>query len=209
MRAYYEKDKDGGTQLFRLDAEGAVKISSPNQTITGNTGVYDMRQGILVMRGDNVRVVSGDDVVTADQQMEYYEHKRMAVARGNARAVHEGQSVSAEVLVAYFEKGEDGKTRVYQVNGFGNVTVVTERDQVRANKGVYKVEKGVATLEGDVKITSERGQFAGQRAEIDLNTGISKLLTDAKAIYQEGPADGGEGQKPKKKRIHGIILPKK
>jgi lipopolysaccharide export system protein LptA len=195
LRAFYTPRKGGGTDLTRLDAEGNVKISSPTQIITGQAGVYDMIQAILVISGRQVKFVSGTDVITANQQMEYYERKQMAVARGGAKAVHDNKSLSASTLVAHFRKTKNGGSEIHQVDAFENVNIVTPKDHVRSDKGVYNVTRGIATLVGRVRISRGENVLSGDKAEVDLNTGISKLL------MEPGVSSATRGQ------VRGLIQP--
>ena len=195
LRAFYTPREEGGTDLTRLDAEGDVKITSPTQTITGQAGVYDMTQAILVISGRQVKFVSGTDVITANQQMEYYERKQMAVARGGAKAVHGDKTLSANTLVAYFRKTRDGRSEIHQVDAFNNVDIVTAQDRVRSDKGVYNVTSGIATLIGRVRITRGDNVLTGDKAEVNLNTGVSKLLMEPGV----GSSKGG--------RVRGLIQP--
>ncbi|MDE0538663.1 MAG: hypothetical protein OXH94_08045 [Rhodospirillales bacterium] len=177
LRAHYASRSDGATELSRLDAAGGVKIASPSEKVTGDSAVYNLEKALLVVYGDRVRLDAGNDQITANKQMEYWERRQMAVARGRAVGLHDGKRIRADVLVAFLRPDRQGKSRVFRVQAFDNVVIQTEIDTVRANKGVYNVDSGIATLTGNVRITRGENQFAGDRAEVDLNTGISKLLS--------------------------------
>lgn len=210
LRAYYQNNANGGSDLSRLDAIGHVKISSPTQTVTGQSGVYDLLQAILVVTGKKVTLVSGKDRITATQQMEYYEKKQMAIARQNATANHDGKVLRAETLVALFSKDKFGKSRVSRVQAFENVRVVTPTESIWARKGIYDVSSGIVTLNGDVRITRDGNQLNGDYAVINLNTGISKLLTDPGLQSPKGKKnDLNLRQKRKKKRVRGYLVPKR
>lgn len=175
LRAYYRKGEDGGTEISRLDAVGSVRIVSAGETAYGDTGVYDVDQSILVLGGKQVRLVTAEDEITADQQLEYYDLKQMAVARGNAVARRENRTLMTDVLVAHFKRDADGKSRVHRVEAFDNVRIVTEVDEAWGDRGVYNVDTGIATLTGDVRITRGENTLAGCSAEVNFNTGQSKL----------------------------------
>jgi lipopolysaccharide export system protein LptA len=133
---------------------------------------------------------SGNDTITAEKQLEYYETAQKAVARGNAIAYHDGKRLHGQTLEAYFRKIAGDKSEVYEVRGFDEVVVVTERDIVRADKAVYNVKTEFATLTGNVRITSGETHLEGDAAEINMKTGISRLLS-------------------KNTRVRGIIVPQK
>ena len=196
LTAYYRETPDGGTDIWRFHADGAVRISSPGEKAYGEKGVYDVDNGILVLSGGRVRLVTKDDEITADRQLEYWEKKQMVVARGNATAVRGDKRLRADVLAAYFRTDKNGKTAIYRVEAFDNVRIKTAKDDAWADRAVYNVQSGIATLTGSVKIMRGRNQLRGCRAEINLNTGISK-------IFGCGPP--GSGGEP----VRGVIQPVK
>lgn len=193
LRAYYRKKPGGGTEVWRLDAEGNVRIVAPEETAYGDNGVFDVENGVLVLSGAKVRLVTAEDEITADRQIEYWEKKRMAVARGNAYAIRGERRLRADVLSAHFRPFE-GKTQVYKVEAFDNVYVVLEDDTVTADRAIYNVESGIATLTGSVKITRGENQLNGCVAEIDLGSGASTL---------KGCGGTGKDQG----RVRGLIVP--
>lgn len=189
LRAYY-REKSGSNEIIRLDAVGRVRIVSPTQKGFGEHAVYDVDNAILVLTGGRVKFVSQDDEVTADRQIEYWEQRRMAVARGNALAVREDKRLRAETLAAYFRKDADGKDRIFRVDAFDAVKIVTPSETATGDRGVYNVESGIATLTGQVRIEREKNVLTGCRSEVNLNTGISKLFAC--------PQD----------RVRGVLMPK-
>ena len=199
LRAFYKQKSKGGADLYRLDAAGGVKIYTGTDSIIGETAVYDFEQAILRVDGQNVIYKTGNHIISANQQMEYWERQKMAVARGQAVAMQQGKTVRADVLKALLREKRSGKSEIYMVEAFDNVIIVSEKDRVRADRGIYKIDSGVATLTGNVTIKREDSILTGNQAEINLNTGISKLLT-------ANPVKSPIG---KKRRIRGLIYPKK
>ncbi len=174
LRAYY-RENAGSTEIWRLDAEGSVEIKSPSETVYGDLAIYDVINGVLIVRGDDVRFIAGLDTITAKKQLEYWEQKQMAVARGDAVAVRGDKTLYADVLVSHFRRDEKDETSVYRVDAYDNVRIVTALDTVTAQRGVYDVPTGVATLTGSVKIIRGQNILTGCRAKVNLNTGVSKL----------------------------------
>ena len=194
LRAYYRTKRGGGTDIWRLDAEGNVRISSPEETAFGDMGVYDVDNAILMLSGKKVRLVTAQDEIIANRQLEYWERKRMAVARGNAYAVREDRRLRADVLAAHFKSTGDGKSKMHRVEAFDNVHIVTGEDTVTADRGVYNVERGTATLTGSVRITRGENQLNGCTAEVNIKTGITRLLGC-------GPSAASD------RRVRGLIVP--
>jgi len=204
LRAFYKKNKNGSSNLFRLDAIGRVKITSPSQKLTGETGVYDLIKGILILKGKKVSLISGKNIITANQQLEFYEKKEMAVARKNAKANHDGRVLRADTLVALFFKDKNGKTQLSRIQAFENVRLVNNTESVWADKGIYDVSSGIATLNGNVRITRNGNQLNGDSAIINLTTGVSKLLTDP---VGQSSTNIKNRKLQKKKRVRGYLRP--
>ena len=196
LRAYYRKKTTGGTDLFRLDAAGGVKIFSDTESMEGETAVLDFEQAILKVDGKKVIYKAGPDTITANQQMEYWERQKMAVARGNAVAIHKGKTLRADVLKALLRKNKTGRSEVYIIEAFNNVLIVSDKDRLRSDSAIYKLDSGIATLKGNVSIIRENSILNGDLAEINLKTGISKLLT----------VDSVRSRK-ERKRVRGLIYP--
>jgi lipopolysaccharide export system protein LptA len=196
MTAHYSKNQDGDTDIDRIDVEGNVRIVSPTETVYGDRGAYDVSDGVLVLVGDDLRLVGANDVITARDSLEYWELKNMAVARGEAVAVREDKRIQADVLSAHFAPDDDDNMVLTRIDAFGNVRIATATDFARGDRGVYYVEREFATLSGAVKITREENQMNGEYAEIDMKTGVSRLLA------------GAPGSQTRS-RVHGLLVPKR
>lgn len=192
LSAYYRKTPTGESEVYLLQADHDVRITSANETATGDAALFDIIGGVLVLTGDEVRLNTAQDVIVARDSLEYYQRRRLAVARGDANAVRGEQRVSADVLMSHFSAGNDGTlvSDVERMEAVGNVLISTPQDIVRARWGDYDPNTGIATLTGDVKITRGDNQMNGEFAEVDLNTGISRMT-------------GGEGGG----KVKGLLLP--
>ena len=175
LSAYYRETEDGGTDIWRIDAVGRVRIVTPTQRAFGDKAVYDVEQGILILTGGS-RLETETDRITARDSLEYWEKRNLAVARGNAIATRGENRLRADVLTAYFAKDVGGTSQVRKVDAFDNIVITTPDEIVRSSRGVYDVETGIATLTGQVKITRGNDQLNGEYAEVNLNTGVSKLF---------------------------------
>ncbi|MBI1208175.1 MAG: hypothetical protein GC191_12930 [Azospirillum sp.] len=191
LRARYREKPDGTSEIFRLVAEGKVVITTPRERATGDRAVYDLDQANVVLTGRNLQFQNGQDLITAQDSLEYWQQRQVAVARGDATATRERQKIQADSLIAYFVEGKKGGTTLGQVDATGNVVITTPTEVARGREGVYNADKGTATLTGDVRITRGKNQLNGERAIVNLNTGISRLLPAGK--------DGG--------RVKGLFTP--
>jgi lipopolysaccharide export system protein LptA len=179
LHAFYRKLPDGGTEIWRLDAINNVRIVTPGETASGDKGVYDVDNGILVLTGKKVSLVTATEEVTANEQLEYWERKQMAVARGNAKVLSDGKNLKADVIVAYMKKDESGKSSIRRVEAFDNVRITTKKEETTSNRGVYNVKSGIATLTGSVMIVRGPNQLNGCKAEVNMNSGTSKMFSCA------------------------------
>jgi lipopolysaccharide export system protein LptA len=197
LQAYYREKPDGSTEIWRLDANGKVRIKTQGQMAYGDNAVYQVEKGILVLLGKKVRLVAGKDVISANKQLEYWENKMMAVARGDAYAVRQEKSLRADVLASYFRPDNKGNNRIYRIDAFDNVKIVTQKNTATASRGVYNVESGIATLTGSVKLMRGKNILTGCSAKVNLGTGVSKIFSCPTEMGSE------------RKRAKGVITLKK
>ncbi len=194
----------GGNEIWRMEAEGDVRIFTATDTATGERGVYDMDQAVLVMTGRNLSYATPQQTITARDSLEYWSARRMAVGRGNAVVVtSDGRRITADTLVAYMlEDPQPGPTqaaargvaqprpgtqgaaapppgqgRIDRIELFGNVEIRTATEVVRGERGVYSGQTGLARLLGNVRITRGDNQVNGREALVNMNTGVSRIVS--------------------------------
>ncbi|MDE2008171.1 MAG: hypothetical protein KGI51_16495 [Rhodospirillales bacterium] len=199
-------DDQGGNEIYRLAAEGAVHIYTPTDRARCDRAVYDLDQAVLVMTGHDLRLTTPNDVLTARHDMEYWSDKHMAVARGDAVVVtRDARRIAADVLVAYTEPSDNGLApagkpagkpsapaatpeqqagKLRKVEAFGHVVLRTATSLVSGDRGVYDPRTGLARLVGHVRITRGANQLAGAAADVDLRTGVATLLSGPRARAQ-------------------------
>ncbi|MBM08193.1 MAG: hypothetical protein CMF69_01240 [Magnetovibrio sp.] len=198
LRAYYRETPGGETNIWRLDAIGKVRVKSPHGNAYGEHGVYNLDDSIIVLTGSKpVKLITPTDIIVANRQIEFWEKRQMAVARGDAVAKRAEKELHAEVLAAYFKRNKMGETELHRVEAFDKVKVKTPKDTAISQRAVYNAKSGIATLSGDVKIIRGENRLTGCSAEVNLNTGISRIRTcdiDTK---------GGTN------RVKGIVWPQK
>lgn len=190
LTAYYRGGKNGERQvIFRLDADSDVIISQGETRAVGDKGVYHVDQSVAVLIGEDLRLESSEAIITADETLEYWEERQLAVARGNATIFQENNRLVASILTAHILPGADGKQAVQRIDALGGVHISTGTEIVRGNEGVYDVPEQTATVCGDVKITRGDNQLNGECAIVDMATGRARL-------------SGGQ----KGERVKGILL---
>jgi lipopolysaccharide export system protein LptA len=199
----------GSSEIWRLEAEGTVRITTATDTARGDRAVYDIDQAVLVLTGRDLGLTTPQQVITASNSLEYWSQRKMAVARGNAVVVDtaEDRRITADTLVAYFLDGpgeaprpvarpepQSGQTpgqgnvpgagRMDRVEAFGNVEIRTPTDVVRGDRGVYSAATGMARLLGNVRITRGDNQLNGREAIVNLHTGVARLVASPGARVQ-------------------------
>ncbi len=175
-----------------------MHIKSPRQEAFGDKVVYDVDKQVAVLTGNNLRMVTPTEVITARDSLEYYRDRQLAVARGNARAVqtrnNEKNELSGDVITGTFAEDQTGELKMQRIDAKGNVVLTTPRDVVQGSEGTYNVKDNTATISGNVKITRGDNQLNGGSAFVDMNTGISRL-----AAARPGDPQGG--------RVRGLFVP--
>ena len=203
----------GGNEVYRLEAEGHVLISTPTDQAQGDHAVYDIDQAVMVLTGHDLKLTTPQDLMTARDVMEYWSQKHMAVGRGNAVVVTtDGRRVAGDVLVGYTRDNDTPPPpagpaivtaapaaapadslatsgKLERVEAFGNVEVRTATDIARGDRGVYVTDTGMARIVGHVRITHGENQSNGPAADVNMKTGIAHLVANAS------------------ERVNGLIMP--
>ncbi len=201
-----EAPSAGNSQIWRIEAEGGVRITTAAESAVGERAVFDMDQAVLVLSGGAPGLTTAQSRITARDSLEYWTQRRMAVARGNALVVMaDGRRLGADTLVAYMPPeaarpapaaaaprasgAPPGQGQIDRVELFGNVEIRTADEVVRGDRGVYSAETGLARLLGNVRITRGQNQVNGQEALVNMSNGVATLV-------------GGGSQ-----RVQGLITP--
>jgi lipopolysaccharide export system protein LptA len=202
----------GGNEVYRLQAEGNVRIFTDSEQAIGDRATYDVDQAVLVMTGRDLRLITQNEVLTARDTLEYWSQKRMAVARGNAVVLtSDARRIAADTLVAYTgdsptpgperppaarpsearpAEASDPRTgKLEKVEAYGNVSIRTPTDMATGDRAVYVPDLGIARLGGAVRITRGQNQLNGGQAVVNMKTGVARLI-------------GGGSE-----RVQGLVLP--
>ncbi|MCK6441501.1 LptA/OstA family protein [Elstera cyanobacteriorum] len=195
LRAYYREMPDGQTQITKVEADKDVVIVTASERVVGDKGTYDLDRQLMVVTGKALKLTTPTQVITARDSLEYWDGRKVAVARGDAVAVEADRRIAADVLTAHLAQDASGKAnRISKVDGFGNLQIATPAEAASADKGVYDMDRQIATLLGGVKVTQGKNQLNGDYAEVNMKTGVSRIL--------RGPAAGREGAP-----VRGLLVP--
>lgn len=199
LTADYHETAQSSTDIWQLTAEGNVQIKDTNNTAYGDKGVYDVPSGVATLTGSNLKLVSPDQTVTARDKMEYHSNERMAKAIGNAKVVRAQDTLTADVITAYFKdnnaapaptpttapattevKPAANTGNLDHIEADGKVVIITPTEKLYGNKGTYQASTNTAQLIGNVKIERGENVLEGERAEVNLTTNISKMFSSNK-----------------------------
>lgn len=190
-------EQDSGTnEIYRLEAIGHVHIFTDTDQAWGDKAVYDMDKAVLVMTGNDLRLTTPQDLLTARDSMEYYSQQHISIGRGNATiTTNDHRQIRADVLVGYSTPDAPAKTattpqnntdstntplasntnKLEKVNAFGHVWVRTQTEIITGERGVYVPDTGIARIVGNVHITRGPNQIQGAAAIINMHTGIATM----------------------------------
>ena len=191
LSAVYREVEDGSPEFYQVEVTDNVVVTAPGRTLYGDRAVYDLDQAVVVMLGSDVRADLGAEKITARDSLEYWEVRRIAVARGNAQAVRGDRELRSDMLTTHFEASDDGSLEAVRISAIGNTVITTPDEVARGDQGTYDIRREIVILEGKVKITRGSAQLNGGRAEVDLAKGTSRLL----------PPEGGN------RRVQGLFVP--
>jgi lipopolysaccharide export system protein LptA len=199
LMAYYrDVPNSSDTEIWRIVADGHVRITTPTETIEGDHGVYDLDLKTAVMTGGHLKLTTPKDVVTARDALEWYDEKQVAVARGNAVGVRDDRQIRADILTAQISTAPGEDQRISIVNGDGHV-IASRPDSIGVgDKGVYDLDSGLVTLTGHVTVSHGNNTMRGEYGVVDLQKGISRILPRPATL-----AEAKQG------RVQGYLVPKK
>jgi lipopolysaccharide export system protein LptA len=203
LMAYYRDIPNSSqTEIWRVVADGHVKITTPTQTVIGDHAIDDLDTKTDVITGKNLKLTTPTDVITARDSLEWYEDKNVGVARGDALAIRHtlkgDRRMRGDVLVALIVQPPGEAQRISRVDGTGHVVVSTPDQVGTGDQGVYNTDTGIATLVHHVTLTRGENTLTGEYGTVDMDKGIGRLL----------PRPPTE-QDRTRTRVNGYIVPKK
>ncbi len=200
LTAHYRERGDratGPADVYRLQAMGNVRITSPTETASGDAADYSADDQLLVLRGRPARLETPTETLTAHDTIEYHEDRQVAMARGDVHVItQEGRTLRADTITADFPHGkrplgeQKQKMKITHLAAAGNVRIETAEEVVRGEHGTYNTETGIATLTGSVKITRGDNQINGAHAVVNLKSGVSRLYAVAPGAERKTGTQG-------------------
>jgi len=185
------------TEIYRIEAQGHVHFINGDEQAFGDHAVYDVDQAVMVLTGNDLRVVTPSETITARDSLEWYDKKQIAVARGNALVVRGDRRMRADIVTADIEKQGDQPAQITRVNGYGNVLISAPGQIAHGDEGVYNVGPQIATLIGNVRLTKGDNELHGAYGVVDLKNNVSEILAAPPNQIATGPTP----------RVEGLLVP--
>ena len=200
LTAYYD-DSGERTLITRIEAVGRVILTQGETRAEGDRGTYHIDQKRAFLIGRNLQISNLNGVIMADDSLEYWEQKGVAIARGQALVIQNENRLQAGTLTAFIDPAQTNasegngspkrpETQITRIDAEDGVHLSTPEEIVIANEGVYDMVAQTVRMCGDVKVTRAGNLVTGNCAFVDLETGKSRL--------ESGP----DGEK-----VKGLILP--
>ena len=185
LTAHYRDNVEGRSEIYRVEAVGGVVLRNGDDVARGDRAVYDVDRKVLTMTGSDLSYVSGAARITSRDSLEYWEVQATAVARGEAKAVRENDTVRADMLVGHFEnrpRADDprrSRRELAQIDAIGNVEITNGDNVATAARATYDTATKQAQLTGGVQLTRGSDRLNGDRAEVNMETGVYRMLPGA------------------------------
>ncbi|MFK7838871.1 MAG: LptA/OstA family protein [Bdellovibrionales bacterium] len=181
LSANYREGKQGRFEISKLFADENVVIETNSANAFGDKAVYNLDQSIATLTGENLRMISPDQTVTAKDRFEYHVNKGQLLAIGDAIAIRPningGQDrLNANTISATFKNNANGERVLETLEAKGNVIITTPTEKVTGAYGIYRANTNKAEITGNVVITRGPNTLEGERAEVDLNTNKSRIF---------------------------------
>ena len=188
---YHDDKGEGNVDIWQLTATENVRIKNTDSTVTGDKAVYDVETTQATVTGDDLKLTTPEQIITAQERMEYNSTKGVARAVGNAKIIQGDDTLSASVITANFSKDANGKQNLDNATATGGVTIKTPDETLTGDTGYYNAANNTAEVKGNVKIVRGPNMLEGGRAELNMTTNVSKMFA--------APESG--------KRVKGIFFP--
>jgi lipopolysaccharide export system protein LptA len=195
LTAHYRDGQSGGMDIHQVQAESSVELKSKDSTAYGDRADYDLDKGYAIMTGQNLKMVSPDQVVTAHEKFEYWVNEGKLNAVGNARADRknskgETDTLEADTISAILKDDAQGQRKLETLEAVNNVVITTPTEKITGQHGIYHASTNKATLTGGVVLHRGPNVLEGDRAEVDMNTNTSQLFGGAVTPTASGQVRG-------------------
>lgn len=193
--ADYKENAEGKTEIWRLTATGNVVLRNIDSIVTGSEAVYLVNSGEASVTGNNLKLTTPEETITARDKLTYNAQTLIAKAVGNAQITQTDKRLNASSITANFIKNRNGKQVLKNAIANSNVRITTPDEVLTGNNGFYNAQTNIAEVKGNVKIVRGPNTLEGERAEVNLKTNLSKIFSNpktgerVKAVFYPGSED--------------------
>jgi len=193
---YLEGEKENKFLPKTLIAEKHVVIQTADGKAYGDKAVYDIKNKTATLTGTDLKMISKNMVLTAQDRFEYQIELGKLSAIGRAKMVQAtdkgDNTIEADTLSASFQKNSDkNKRELERMDATGNVIITTPTEIIKGDEGFFNKITNIAELSGNVSVVRGQNVLEGDLATVDLNTNISTL----------------SGSKTEDGRVRGVFYP--
>lgn len=181
LTAHYRDGAKSDLEIYELKARGQVKITNQDNTAYGERATYDLDKGLATLTGGDLRLVSPNQTITAQEHFEYWVTDGRVIAKGRPRVTRPKigggtDTLESNEMVATLVENTKGQRVVETLEAQGNVVITTPTEVVTGAYGIFRSATNKAELSGGVTIKRGPNILEGERAEVDLTTNISELF---------------------------------
>lgn len=174
--ALYRETASSDFDIYRLTADGQVRIISNGSTAQGDMATYDVDKGVAVLTGKDLKLTTPERTLTARDSIEYFVTQGKLIAIGDAVVTEQKNRIRADRMTALFKTDpRTGQRRVDTMSATGNVIITTPDEVLKGDRGTYDAKTNIARLIGHVTITRGPNVLSGESAEVNLTTNVSKM----------------------------------
>lgn len=176
------KDGNGSKfEIWRVRANESVRIQSRDTQAFGDQANYDISTGYAELTGNDLKLVSPDQTVTARDKFEYWTNEGRLVAIGDASLTRvnekgETNTLKADTLTAFMKDNAQGKRVLDRLEATGNVVIITPTETLSGQKGIYNASTNMAEITGNVQIKRGPNILEGTKADVNLTTNVSRMF---------------------------------
>ncbi|WP_426957038.1 LptA/OstA family protein [Muricoccus radiodurans] len=187
-----------GGEIWRMEAEGTVRIATATDRAQGDRAVYDVDQQVMVLTGRDLQLNTPDNIIRARDSLEYWQARRMAVARGAASAVtNDNRRIQADTLVGYFLAEAPAAPPAPARPTPAAAPAIAVRPGAPAPAAPGRVPGEGSKLDrvevfGNVEIRTEAEIVRGDRAVYSPVTGMARVLGNVWITRGQNQLQGAE-----------------
>lgn len=176
LTANYRDGDKNGFEIYRVTANTNAIINSDGSKAYGDDVTYNLDDGLAVMTGNNLRLITTEQTITARDRFEYWVPQGKLIAIGNAKIVRPTDTLEADIITAILKENDKGERVLETLEAEGRVVITTQTEVLTGNYGIYRASTNKAEVTGNVIAKKGKNILQGERAEIDLNTNVSKIF---------------------------------